>query len=327
MAQQKIQQIAIDSIIYDRSENIRDEATGAYEVSSLRNDLILNGQTEPVMLERRKNGELHILRGFRRITAMLEANAMSDEDFAKLGFDVRRFEKVDAIVLDDLTPRDREKYRIDQSQRRNLNRVELFFAVERAFSVGWTEKEVVTTLYDLFVTHYPPKKTIEDTDTAKLEYYRGVVQNLKLAWDSPTVLREAFVKKERGEQRWPTNAELRKYHKIFATERDSDKTNKINRQNPGPEFLREWAKYTQVKKETAAEGGRGKAMSMMNGNQVKDAKKSVNSRIIKYVLDIVVRDLPSDALPELDALMVEIEKNLTDEQNRVLDSLVDVTAG
>src|SRR5690606_37137712 len=112
-------QIAIDSIIYDRSENIRDELTGAYEVSSLRNDLILNGQTEPVMLEKRKNGELHILRGFRRITAMMEANATSDEDFAKLGLDVRRFDKVDAIVLEDLSPRDREKYRIDQSQRRN----------------------------------------------------------------------------------------------------------------------------------------------------------------------------------------------------------------
>lgn len=321
----KPKMIPLAEVVVDRTRNVREALDANYDIEPLLNDIIFRGQQDPVTLE--KIGDVYYpIKGFRRATAMQEAakrGLVFGESAPNAG---KAVDHVLAIVYEGLSERERTELLLDHGQRRGLNAVELFNAFCRAFAAGYKEVEIVTLLFALLEIHFPPSRKIGENLTgnelarARLDYYKGVLQVAKRAYEAPEVLREAYMKKLRGEQKWPTNAELTDLHGIHSKELASDPT--LSRTNPGPKFLQKWAEYVKVKTETAGNGSRPKSAAMRNRTQVEDSLKILESLICKGLQKIQLGEIPVDQLPVVDRIAKKLEEHLSDEDKNILISLL-----
>lgn len=336
---QKNLKINVKDIVIDRTRNIREQDDSTYRVDALMEDISLRGQLEPVTLERVKEGDTvkyYPIRGFLRSTAITAlalagvidpTTAKRDDKGEIIPGTGNVFEFVKAEVYEELTERERANLLVDIGQRRGLTKVELHFAMERLFAAMYSEKEVAVLCRSMLEQWYNPGNKIEEPVTPEklLNYFRGVIQTAKEAWRGPKLMRDAWVAKLRGTQSWPTKAEMMDGVKIYKKAVDEDKTGRINRDEPGEKFMEFWTRLT-TEQANAARGNAPKPVSMASRGQVEDMQKVCDSRIIKTILSIVLNDGKVDRgkLPNLDAFLKDIEKNLSEEQTKILDSVYTV---
>lgn len=314
--------IAISSVLIPHELNYRDEKT--YNLlKALKEDIAQNGQTTPAALEKivtkveGESVETYVpLQGFLRATAIneLAAEKVVNPTTGK------PFDSINAIVYTELTDRDRYRLKFDHANRISLNKREFQRAVEDGFKSGYTEQEIVVQGYGLFTELYPPNRKIEDTDQAKLDYYRGVLQTAKRAYQAPDVLHEKWMDKLAGDHKWPTNNELKQLVDIHNKECESPGGVAFSRSKPGPKFTKAWEDYMLKVNEAEANGeARPKSQSMMNHTQHQDVVKTSSSVIVKTVVKFTLREIPQDKLPLFDKLVSEIEKNL---DPKILEELI-----
>lgn len=319
----KLIKVAISDIVNDMTRNVREQSDAAYDLEPLIADLQMRGQQDAATLEI-VNGKKYPLKGFRRVGAFTLASQRGlkySETAPEAG---KPMDHILAYVYEDLTERERTELLLDHGQRKGLSKVELQNAFERAFVAGYSEKEIVTLLYTLLVQHYPPDRVIgdglegEQLAAKRLEYYKGVLQTAKRAANAPTVLREAYYKKLRGEQKWPSNSELVDLLSIHNKEATENPL--LSRDKPGPKFTE---KFNAVK--TARESSTGnapKSASMRNRGQVEDSLKIMECPVSKVYLMIQLGDIPVDRLPIIDRMVNHLWESgaFTDDQKQEIAS-------
>ncbi len=327
MKSKKISNVALDSIVIAFDRNVREQNVESYEDPGMQDSLAMIGQQTIGKLLKRADGTHEPIQGNRRAwnlkklrekgvldpkTAKRDENGniLRDDKGRPIGAKV--FEFMEAEVYEGLSERERVELLFDTGSTRSLNKAELFYAIEFLFDAGYSEKEVVIQGFGLLKQHYPPSRNIKETTTDggqdAFEYFRGVVQTLKDAWRSPVVVRDAWVDKLKTGRKWPIKSDMVQAYKTFSDEMKADKTGKINRRNPGPKFTEYWDKL--VAKNTKAEASgekRGKASSIMNRTQIEDRLGTLDSRALKALVKMILRELPEDQMPVLDAAMVQFE--------------------
>lgn len=308
--------------------NFRENMLESYDSQIMRDSLAMHGQQTTMKLERRTDADgkvfYTILQGNRRaynISKLAEAG-VTDPLTGK------PFSTVDAEVYDTLTESERIQLMLDVNDIRGLKEVELFYACEKAWNAGWNDRQVVVQLASLFL-HFnggvykrPVVPAMQDGGKDLFDYHKGTIQTWKQAYQAPVVLREAFVEKLRGNQRWPSNKELDKLFKTYLKEEKESKDGRINRENPGPQFLAEWNDYLAKVKEALDNGkSKPKPQSMMNRTALESQRLRAVSRILKLAYSIVLREIPTEQSEPLDNLLKQVETTLTPEQVKILNDI------
>lgn len=341
----KNQKIKLSELVINRNDNVRDKE--AYEdLRALKDDLAFRGQQVEAAVEKVGPNQFKPLQGFLRGTALLDLQAEGKIDPLTVKLNPvngepipgsgKVFETIHATVYEGLTDRERMSLLFDHSQRRGLNAAETHLALEKLFAALYSEIDVVIMTRNLLEQWYPPKRAIKklkdkdgndttvDDPTDLLNYFRGVIQTAKIAWRSPTLLREAWLNKLRKKQSWPRKSELLEGAKIFEDECKSDVTQKMTQDKPGPKFMAWWDRFhsAQIEAEEAGES-RGKNTSMLSRGQVEDCKKTAGSRVVRGTLSGVLNDgtFPREKLPLLDKFQQKIEAKLTPDEVAELDAI------
>lgn len=312
--------IDIGLVDIDPSLNVREPNMETWDIPGIADDLALNGQKEPVLLEKRGDRYLP-WRGFRR-TAGVKYNAEKGIIDPATG---SKFGQVLAFVIDqELSEKERISLLLDAGNTRALNKTELFYSVEKADKVWDTDAQIAIAVKGLLDLHYPVRDPEVASDPAKYaDYRRGVIGNLLNAARSPVVVRDAYVLRIKKKQSWPSDAEIRPLLKLFRKEMEADKSRKINRQNPGPEFMKTWNEFVAKKKADELADRKPRALNMMTQDDVSGVQEKLDSRTLKVALDIVRRRISQEHLATLDALLVDAEAGKTTAEafTTVLDSI------
>lgn len=289
----------------DISRNVREQNESSYDLQPLMDDIALRGIITPPVIHRAKDGKFDPIQGFRRVSAAVA-----------LGW-----KEIPADVYEGLDEHEIIGLMLDHGQRRGLSKAELQIAFEKALEANYTEKEVVTMLKGLLVEHYPPSEgQMKKMQSAEdyLNYYRGIVQRAKRAYGSPKPLHDAYMKKLRGEQSWPTDVELREAYDVFRKEADADNT--ITKDKPGKEYRAHWDKVLKDKQESAGRP-RPKPSSMKNRESVLKIKKDTDSVLVKFFCDYILNDIANETWPKIVEIQKAIEEKLTPKQLETLKSL------
>lgn len=313
----KTQQIALSEIPpLDYGQNVRNPADYT-DLDGLRADLILRGQLEPVALHRKAGKIDGTLKGFRRLTILkdLAEKKVFCEATAK------PFTHVEAFIYDDLSELEKIRLIIDEGQRKGLDRIGLYIAVIKSFEAQMSEKEVVVSTAGLFNTLYPLKRAVKGPE-GLLAYHKGNLQIMKSVYQSPLVLRDLWFAKMRGEQTWPLIGDVRQLVKVYEKERDADPLHKIDRANPGPEFLKALSEFKETWEKAEETGNKPKPLSMQNRDQVE--KKSLNSksRILRVASLIILNKIDNAKWIDLDTFLFEqVEAKMSDIET-VIDGIL-----
>lgn len=313
--------LPINSVPKNHAKNYREDAN--YGTEKMVNQLIEQGQTTPVDLHREPDGTLEILKGNRRLEGLYELLERKDAN-GELYNDPRTgkpFATVRAHVYEGLSAEQKLMLRLDHGANQSLNRVEMLNAAIDAFNTGLPDKRVVTMLRGLLEIYFPPKKTLADTEQARLENWKGAIQPMKLVWKGPTILLEAYKDKLRGKQKWPGKNELRELSEAFDKELSADKTNTVSRENPGPEFMTKFDAMKKHHAENDKPGAKGNQFAMMNRGQIDDLKKVCDSPIIKLMIDYITQAKPREGIAAFDKYTLELFNGQTDEQRKVFNVL------
>jgi hypothetical protein len=317
--------VAVSEIVNDMTRNVREATADAYDVEPLINDIAMRGQQDAATLE--KIGDKYFpIKGFRRSLAIEKANERGmvyGDEAPEAG---KPIDKVLAFVYEDLTERERVELLLDHGQRKGLTKPELYNAFKRAFVAGYKEKDVVTLLWSLIISLYPPDKDIykdlpdKTADPVayekalaqrKLENSKGILQTAKRAYELPVVVEDEYYKRLRGEQAWPTNGELKDLHQIHSKEMTANPL--LSRNKPGPKFEEQWEKVKTARQS----GERNKPRvqtTMRNRNQVEGDLKILESIPAKVMTHIQLGNIPVDRLPVLDRYLLVAWNHLTEEQ-------------
>jgi ParB-like chromosome segregation protein Spo0J len=298
----------------DVSENVRE--LHRYEQSELEPliDSILedkaaggNGiKDEPSYMED-ANGKLHPIQGHRRTVAAMIAGLESTR--AKVYPTLERHQFM--LLL------------LDHGQRQGLSQVEVFYSIEKGYEADLTQKQLAVELRPLLEQIQPltdkQKERINNapTEEAKkqnlLDCYRGRIQGHIRVCNLPLEVRDAWVAKQRGKQKWPTENEVRELESIFMDEKKKDPL--VTKLNPGPKYQERWKKILTAVAEADANGtARPKSTGMKNRKEVDEYKKKTSSVFVRCSLDWLTNDLPEDRFAKVVEIMVAKEATLTPEE-------------
>jgi hypothetical protein len=331
----KPQLIPLNEIIVDKSRNVRDHGEADYDLRPLIEDLAERGQQTTIKLER-VEGKLYPITGNRRTLAMQwlaeNKNPANNEPYIdpKTG---KPFSHIRAEVYENLTDIERMIMLFDHGQTRNLSAHELYTAIKRSWAAGLNDLQVVRLARGLLEIHFPPERSVADNDQARLDYWKGAIQQMRWAYLSPVPLEDAYEKKLCGVQRWPTKKELFEGLKVFEKEQADDTKHLYSRANPGPRFMEWWNEYSTAKQADIDAGNAPKPRSMMNRNEIEEVQKMVNSRILKIAIDFQFRKLPREKLAMFDVGVCKMEKvclagePITAEMVQEFNNLLEVVTG
>lgn len=338
MKNPKLMNVELDLVDVPQNRNVRESVAESYDSPNMRESLATFGQQTTAKLLKHPNGRFEPVQGFRRAFNMkilkdqgiIDPTTAKRDDEGKILVDDaghpiggRPFSTIRAEVYEGLSELERIDLVIDHGDVRQLNQVELQTSFEELFRVGRNERETVVKLKSLIEQYYPPsrkiKDAVDDNGADLLKHYRMVVQLAKRVWKAPVVLRDAYLKRLRKQQAWPTNSEIIQLFSTYEKEQSHDGTGTINRMNPGPDFRGEWDDLVSAKTSAGAEGKRPKSKSMMGHEDVKGLYGTTDSRILKGFNLVVRRLISHEKLPLLDVLCVELEKGMTDLQRDQLN--------
>lgn len=335
--------------------NVREPSS--YNRPELKDSILNIGLTDPIwgvydgttiVIDGKEHKRITPLKGFSRLEVLNELNAEFPQGTTLDDGEKRRFDQVKVKLVDTTDQTTMMILKMDHGMHKNLTRVEVFNAFSQLHTVQTKEKDMVVILRGGIEVNYPPdsgKKLPEPpspTDAegkaktpaifakeyAKyqenlLKHYKGVIQTFKNAANSPDVLRDAYVCKLKGEQKWPLNDELRDGLKIYEEEVTTDTTGSFCKKTPGPKFNAWWENITAVKAESIAngEGNKPKSVSMMNAQQVRELEKQLSSILLRRILAIQLRKVATVNVPILDQIALRLETLLTEEEKMTLSAM------
>lgn len=344
----KVVSIPLDNVRVNFDRNFaRERNEQTYNDPNLRQDFAARGQITPAMLleigKDTESGEpiYEPMQGNRRAWNLKKAKELGIEDPSTCKVDDKGnpiagtgkvFNTIKAVVFKGLSERERVEIMADHGNVRGLSRAELQLFIEGLFDVGYTEKDVARLAGNLLLHHYPPKRELKSFDEDKgadfLSNYRGVIQAAKNRWRSPKLLHEQAMQVLRGKQNWPTKAEISEGLKVFETEVDADRTGKLDRETPGPKFIAWFEKLLKAKNPSGEDGGatgngKPRPISMMNRAQLEELLKVTDSRLLKFMINVILRDerVQADKLPIVAKLGKKAERGeaWTAEDQEVFD--------
>lgn len=319
----KIVRVPLSDIVIDLNNNVRDNDSEVkdleYNLPPLIEDIATYGQTDPVTFEK-IGDKFYPIRGFRRSLAISEL-AKANRTDPKTN---KPFDSVAGYVFTDLSATERAELLVDHGQRKGLGKVGLFKAYEMLVDSGMSnERLIVVKLFTLLEQNYPPKRPIkplhEDGGADALANWRGVIQIMKRAHEAPTVLREQFLRKLRGQQNWPTNGELNDMCDIH--NRELAKNPALSRNNPGPEFTEKFEQTVKLKAEAAGQT-RPKSAAQLSRQQNEEALKVTESLVCKIMQHRQLGNIDASKLADVDKIQMELEKTLPEEMKAKLLSIL-----
>lgn len=326
--------VPLPEILVNHAGNYRDD--NEYFTPELIADIAMNGLHTPLVLHKEPNGKYKILRGNRRIDALtFLANPEHINPETKQPYvdpqTGKPFTSVKAQVYKNLSPSQQWALQFDHGTTRGLSKVGLVRAVWDAKDKMVPDKRVVTQGRALFEAYYKPKRELEDTEDARFNYWKGALAPIVTAWKGPTLVRDAYLAKIRGTQNWPRKKELNEAVNIYLNALANDKTNSINRDNPGPDFMAYWNKLLANVEEASGEDGEEssspKKVSALARPDMEALKKVTDSRIAKTFISFMLRDLSQEGWSTFDKFLVSLEKAFTPEQTQALDGINQITPG
>lgn len=341
----RVVEVPLDAVTESVELNIRDPKD--YEnLLSLIQDLRHNGQKKEATLEKRgdriyplvgnlRRRALGILRKEGAVDPLTVKYNDKGEPIAGTG---KVFSTIRAIVLESLTDVERYKIMADHSQVKSLNKVGVFLSCTRGMDVGLSLQDICIQNYDalnLFSGKDRSKvdavrKELEEAekanapkerldalrkafDGARFDFHKGTLQHWERVNNCPRIVKEAYIRKLRGEQSWPGNKvviELVDAHRKDVKEPAN--MGLVNKDNPGPEFKARWDKEVEAQRIATETGKAPKATSMMSRDQVSTGILQCNDRLVKAVLMIVLREISNDQLPVLDRAHQDFLKGTID---------------
>jgi hypothetical protein len=308
----------------DHSANVREDI--AYTLADLQPliDSIAETRTElggsgikdrPVMMETKDDKDvLQIIQGHRRLHAYeIVVGGNMDATF-------------EAVVYPYLERAQFISLLMDHGQRKNLNQVETYYAICRAYEYGLNQKSIAIEVRPLLEAISPltdkQKADIGDTSTdvgrqKLLDRYRGIVQNHIRAFELPPVVGDAWVKKQRKEQSWPATNELIELHQTFMGEKNAS-NNLYNRTNPGPKFLERWKKIVDAREAAEANGTRSKSTGMKNRKDLEELAKRSDLFAVRLVTRYILNEITDEQYRTGIKVQAELEAGMTEEQKQLL---------
>jgi hypothetical protein len=347
MTKPKKMQVSLDLIDIKFERNVRERNVETFRDHAMQRSLSAVGQLVTAKLLKLPTGRFETIQGMKRAFNMKELQtagiidpktAERNEDGSVKVDDTGKpvggkvFNVIDAEVYEGISERERVELMNDHGTIKGLNKVELQYAAESMFDVGMTEKEASIALGYLLEHHYPATRKIKpiydvlgadgsviekgDKGVDHGEYYRGVVQVFKDVYRSPTVVRDAYIRKLKEKLNWPLKKEIQEAAKIYLKEISNDNTGKLNQQNPGPLFNAYWDKVLKAHSTIDDDGNviednsRGKTAAMMSRSEITDRLAVLGSRTLKAYSRIILRDqnIGLDQLKVLDTGCQRLEK-------------------
>lgn len=154
------------------------------------------------------------------------------------------------------------------------------------------------------------------------DYRHGFMQGIMNAYALPTVAKQAYINRVRGDQNWPTDKVVADLKKVYEAEYLTDRT--LNADNPGPMFLEAWDKIETAVREAAAEGKGPKPLGKMTGTEVDNFEKGLKSPLLKVVTGVIQRRIDASAAIMLDAFVSRLESKIEDgEERAIYNTLLD----
>lgn len=308
----KSTQLKILDLEPDFIGNYRDELNieAAYEIAPMINDLVYRGQMEDIVVVKKPDGGYKTIKGNRRLAALRKIVGSTNPDTGGPFIDPKTgkpFETVSAKVYENLSPSEEAQLRLDHGQVKDLNKMELFKAYCDVKNSLLTDLDFVKMARRLMERHFPYRKPVADNDQARLDNWKGAIQPMTNAYNSPDLLSEAYKNKLRGNQSWPTNNELKEGKVKYENEIANDRAHKYSKGNPGPEWMKWWNEYSAKKQADENSGNAPKPAAMMNRTDVETVQKNSTSRIIKIYLDFQLRKHDQQKLPAFDKVVFEME--------------------
>lgn len=297
--------VSIGEVIVDPARNVREPDVSTWGLDGIAEDIALNGQKEPVVLEK-VDDKYYPIRGFRR-TSAIKLNADKKVVDPTTG---RIFDTVLAWVIDDkLSEKDRVAIMVDQGNSRGLQPHELLYAIQRMDKTASTDAEIAITCRGLLDQYFPLKREVKD-DKDYADYRRGVVQNFVAAARGPLVMFDKFVLKLKRVQTWPTADEVRVLYADFKKEKDADKASKISVEKPGKEWLKKWDAFVAKKQAAPAGKSANGGIVAFNRDAMSKVADTAKSRILRVIESCHLRKInkPEEALAAIDEMLMLVEK-------------------
>lgn len=321
----KVLDLAIASVVMIPEENVREPDINDYDrnTTNLYFDIKENGLRDPLTVHKRNDGTYRPLKGNRRIYVLTKlanegaidpTTAKRDDQGNIIPGTGKPFSTVKAVVYEGLTEQEQFELVEDHAQIEPLRIWELYRTFEMAWGLGMNERKTVVRNLPLLMQYYQPSREIkpiaEDGGQDALNNYKGVIDAYRNAYRGAYMVRDAYIEKLKGKQKWPTNDQLKHLAQVFVKEVAKDKTLTYSKSNPGPEFLAEWEKLQKNIAEAAAKGTtRPEPITAMNRGAMDEVGKAASSMTLRTTMAITISKLPRSVIPKFDALLVRMEKN------------------
>lgn len=233
------------------------------------------------------------------------------------------FSTVRALVLKNLSRAELFSLMSDHSTK-GLTDVEVFLQLERGLREFGSAKKVVIKYRYLFEARFSKEKNSKHplTDAqghlledALFKFRRGAIQLIEAVYYGPTVVREAYLKSLRGQQNWPTEAEIKQNYVIYSDEKsEDDKAGRCqySKDNPGPKFMAAWNAVLATVEEAKAEGTRRKKAASKNVDEVNTLFGKAQSRAFRFALMVQQNRVTAENTAKFDEVMVEFEAGKID---------------
>lgn len=312
-----------------------------YDRPDMRASLVQNGLIEPFGLmigdpERGQNPEkFYVIKGNTRYynLKILIDNKMTESSDGK-----HSFLKLAALVYDPMDDAELKRVTHDHGHR-GLNQYQVALALEGDIlaNPGKTDKEIVWGERMLIDgAHTVDTKKAAEFDNPELSedkrkdlyfnYRRGLYQTIKRCATGPISMRDEHFNGLKTGAKFLKQEDIKEMDSIYKEELEADVTGTINRTNPGPKYLARWQKYLDAKSQAiaAGDGGKVKPTSMAGRETVVNTRNTSQSRIIKLVMNCIVRENNFDVadLPIIDKAAIAFEAGNVAEGSQILNDLV-----
>lgn len=329
----KVQKINLAIVRMDFDLNPREPGREYLLDTTLQASLTENGQETPIWVEKKLSGEeivFYVLRGHRRFVNMdeLGRRGVIDPKTATLNeageiVGGKPFSVIDAIVYEDLTDHERYFLMNDHADMKGLSPYEAVRAIWQGFDAKIKEPDLIIRQAALLNRYFPTKKAYADPskDGGKelKGAYHGTMQTFKDAWEVPSFVKDEYIRRLKGEKSYLTDNRLSGLASVFRQEVKAEPYT-YSRENPGPKFMEEWARFCHAAAEAAVTGRKPKGTGMLSRSDIEThLRKVLSSRMSHLLIGVILNDIPSQAYLTVDELLVGIEKAMTPEQKAVLD--------
>lgn len=277
--------------------------------------------THPAFNFHTDTGQIDIVRGNRRYLAYDILRAEDPKNEA--------YQFVEARIYRDLPADVAAMLKMDHSvNEKPLSRYGLHLSIVECKKMGKNEKETCVILRGALNTSYTrDKNPTEPSDSDKVfGQYRGFIRSSRWANDI-AVLEAEYIKNLKGDQDFPTQANITDLHKAFLEDRDPKLggSSLITRESAlnGKKFSGLWAKMIAAHEEALRTGKATRGVTKLTPAKIEAmAFGSIINNAIKSCVNLAAKD-PAAWSNVIDPLLMKLEGFMTPEDHAALELAID----